>query len=840
MIFDPFLMQSYFGWLIGLSAMVRKTKVSNILKIIFNIGGLLRNIGQLWFIAVPVHVTITECKLASYFLPIANVIYKSALVAFLLWRLRQIESIKLDVWLAPPIVGIESTVNYDVGNESFRCSSDIEHNKVSIIGALVFDTGHSKGSLFTTVMYWNFIRVFLAIISDVIVLSYTLLGFYGDNDLDHAFIEGNIQTVLYICLSYFITADVEIVKVVESKKKVPSGSARNDISTKGSMSEISLSNRTSSQSLASVQFASKHYELSEAEQKNSNDIDEGKVAIVSMKKLSFTECANLVIDGRPTKENNKDTDDDKELYDNEGNKIDIEVIDEEVTDNNFGLIKAISQIWQLVVPNDVTEGQCIALTSLVVTGIFIYRTALQGFLLWRLKGIDNKKIDLWIGSTLFTARIAQFFQIKPEALYDPEEDAHFCSQGLDLARTQVLGYISTDLLIECYVTFRFLQILTKANETALLLAGESREKKRRTLFTAIIYWNFLRLFLAISQSAMFVGWTISGIYRSNDKELASYINNTQILLLIGLSYAITIDAEIVRVIEGRRPSIISKSFKGVSPSSRNPQVPNKNSQSFRTSSSEASNNAITVVESFDNTDYDKIIFKEENQNPSVNKGSSFYEWGKVVTDEKSTKEYDDLIINEDETKEPSVNITSDDAIITREDQGIVNEGEPSVNITSNDAIINQEDQGIVNEGETKEPSVNITSNDAIIIREDQGIVNEGEIKEPSVNITSNDATIIREDQGIVNEGETKEPSVNITSNDAIIVREDQGIVNEGETKEPSVNTTNNDAIIIREDQGIVNEGETKEPSVNTTSNNDAIINQENSAINKTSESTDIV
>ncbi|CAJ0838308.1 9466_t:CDS:1 [Entrophospora sp. SA101] len=102
------------------------------------------------------------------------------------------------------------------------------------------------------------------------------------------------------------------------------------------MSEISLSNRTSNQSLASVQFASKHYELSEAEQKNSDDIDEGKVAIVSMKKLSFTECANLVLDGRSTKENNKDTDDYNELYDNEGNKIDIEVIDEEVTDNNFG------------------------------------------------------------------------------------------------------------------------------------------------------------------------------------------------------------------------------------------------------------------------------------------------------------------------------------------------------------------------------------------------------------------------------------------------------------------------------------------------------------------------
>nr|CAG8622694.1 1231_t:CDS:2 [Entrophospora candida] len=397
-----------------------------------------------------------------------------------------------------------------------------------------------------------------------------------------------------------------------------------------------------------------------------------------------------------------------------------------------GLIKAISQVWQLVVPNDVTEGQCIALTSLVVTGMFIYRTALQGFLLWRLKGVDNKKRDLWIGVVLFTARVAfnfaQFFQIRPEVVYDDEESAYFCRQGLDLARTQVLGYISIDLLIECYVTFRFMQILTKANKTALLVAGESKtKKKKRTIFTAIIYWNFLRLFLAISQSAMFVGWTISGIYRNNDQESALYINNTQALLLIGLSYAITIDAEIVRVIEGRRPSVGSKSLKNITRYSRNAYVPNKNIQSFQSSSSESSNNA-TIVESFDNNNDVKITPKEENQNPSVNKGSSFDEWGKIVTDRRLTKEYDGLVVNEGEIKEHPVNITSNNVIINQEDQGIVNEGEikkPSVNITSNDAIINQEDQeGIVNEGETKEPSVNITSNNAIINQGDSDDVKD--------------------------------------------------------------------------------------------------------------------
>ncbi|CAJ0751398.1 2070_t:CDS:1, partial [Entrophospora sp. SA101] len=222
-------------------------------------------------------------------------------------------------------------------------------------------------------------------------------------------------------------------------------------------------------------------------------------------------------------------------------------------------------------------------------------------------------------------------------------------------------------------------------------------------------------------------WTISGIYRSNDQELALYINNTQVLLLVGLSYAITIDAEIVRVIEGRRPSVSSKSFKNITRYSRNAYVPNKNIQSFQSSSSETSNNA-TIVESFDKNNDVKIIPKEENQNPSVNKGSSLDEWGKIVTDRRLTKEYDGLVVNEGEIKEHPVNITINNVIINQEDQGIVNEGEikkPSFNTTSNNAIINHEDQeGIVNEGETKEPSVNITSNNAIINQGDSDNVKD--------------------------------------------------------------------------------------------------------------------
>nr|CAG8501676.1 3840_t:CDS:2 [Entrophospora candida] len=293
-----------------------------------------------------------------------------------------------------------------------------------------------------------------------------------------------------------------------------------------------------------------------------------------------------------------------------------------------------------MVPLDMTINECIVLTHLTAAAIYVNKTALQGFLLWRLRNIgddDYKKNDLCIGT------FAQFFKLTPEAFYDEKEKAYYCSQGVDMARTPVLGFLLTDLLIDIYVTLRFTQILNKANETESLMVGGTKGRK--------------------------ISYIVSGIYRENGEKLSFYINNTQLLLLIGLSYAITVDAEIVRMIEGKKkPSPINyKSFKNTS------------------------------------------------RRPARNV-------------------HDSLIVNEGETKELSVNITSIN-IINQDDRGIVNESETkklSVKITNNDAIINR---GIINEGETKELSVNITNNDAIINQDDRGIVNEGETKESSVNIT---------------------------------------------------------------------------------------------------------
>ncbi|CAJ0842313.1 9319_t:CDS:2 [Entrophospora sp. SA101] len=265
-----------------------------------------------------------------------------------------------------------------------------------------------------------------------------------------------------------------------------------------------------------------------------------------------------------------------------------------------------------MVPLNMTINECIVLTHLTAAAIYVNKTALQGFLLWRLRNIgddDYKKNDLYIGT------FAQFFKLTPEAFYDEKEKAYYCSQGVDMARTPVLGFLLTDLLIDIYVTLRFTQILNKANETESLMVGGTKGRKIR------------------------------------------------------LSYAITVDAEIVRMIEGKKkPSPI-------------------NSKSFKNTSRRPARNV-----------HDSLIVNEgEPKELSVN-----------ITSINIINQDDRGIVNESETKKLSVKITNNDAIINR---GIINEGETkelSVNITNNDAIINQDDRGIVNEGETKESSVNIT------------------------------------------------------------------------------------------------------------------------------------
>jgi hypothetical protein len=77
----------------------RQTNVSNILKIIFNFGNILR-FGATWgSYMTPEVATLLQCTSLQYVAYIGNVLARVSLTAFLLWRLKQIHNTKLDNWV---------------------------------------------------------------------------------------------------------------------------------------------------------------------------------------------------------------------------------------------------------------------------------------------------------------------------------------------------------------------------------------------------------------------------------------------------------------------------------------------------------------------------------------------------------------------------------------------------------------------------------------------------------------------------------------------------------------------------------------------------------------------
>ncbi|CAB5396361.1 unnamed protein product [Rhizophagus irregularis] len=104
-----------------------------------------------------------------------------------------------------------------------------------------------------------------------------------------------VKCIIYILLSYVITIDAEIVHAIESK------------------------GRPSTKTVKSIQSADDHISsiLSSSDQIRSQVIDNDKIIVVSMKRLSFFECANTVL-------KNEDDDDDDKNHENDENKDDDE------------------------------------------------------------------------------------------------------------------------------------------------------------------------------------------------------------------------------------------------------------------------------------------------------------------------------------------------------------------------------------------------------------------------------------------------------------------------------------------------------------------------------------
>jgi hypothetical protein len=102
------------------------------------------------------------------------------------------------------------------------------------------------------------------------------------------------------------------------------------------------------------------------------------------------------------------------------------------------------------------------------------------------------------------------------------------------------------MAIDLFVTYRMVQILRKANQDSK--RANVTNPFNRTIFTSVMYWNFLGLGISI------VYHIVSAIQVSNfgiNTKQSYAIPGVGTLVYIALSYLITIDAEIVRAIQGR-------------------------------------------------------------------------------------------------------------------------------------------------------------------------------------------------------------------------------------------------------------------------------------------------
>ncbi|CAG8513350.1 7757_t:CDS:2 [Diversispora eburnea] len=200
--------------------------------------------------------------------------------------------------------------------------------------------------------------------------------------------------------------------------------------------------------------------------------------------------------------------------------------------------------------------------------------------------------------------------------------------------------IVTDFSIDIYITVRLVQILLKANKnTAGLRVNVGREKKR-TLFTAVMYWNFVRLAVAFGINLMAV-LNLLPLTSEFGQYFVKLFFNTFFFVL--MSYVVTVDAEIVKVIEGENQNK-KRSSKSTNENSSYPSSPT-NRATYKSAALLPKNNTSSSPQS----DY----------NVSV-KRLSFFEWtnlvlsfgsGKNHTQEFTQEEFEEIIEGSSEATE---------------------------------------------------------------------------------------------------------------------------------------------------------------------------------------------
>ncbi|CAG8738410.1 16662_t:CDS:2, partial [Gigaspora rosea] len=181
----------------------------------------------------------------------------------------------------------------------------------------------TKRTLFTAVMYWNFLRLTI----DFFFNAITVIIAVGNSSINYSVLYG-LMCFVTITQSYLITVDAEIVKVIEgSNENPPNIEWLNSIiddgrGTRGVPSSSSSTSRSismyqkimkswvpsTSTSTRRSQYTPPSAWIRESmlgqRQTGSFQLDKGKIVVVSMQRLSFFEWANMVTDSVRLMDNN--------------------------------------------------------------------------------------------------------------------------------------------------------------------------------------------------------------------------------------------------------------------------------------------------------------------------------------------------------------------------------------------------------------------------------------------------------------------------------------------------------------------------------------------------------
>ncbi|CAG8583441.1 10214_t:CDS:2 [Diversispora eburnea] len=320
----------------------------------------------------------------------------------------------------------------------------------------------------------------------------------------------------------------------------------------------------------------------------------------------------------------------------------------------FRFVLAFAPTWI-----DLSGCHFISYMAHIVT--FFYGTSLAIFLLWRLRQIESSQLDKWASiillSTRTIAHLTTFGFVRVFLSKRPLRN--WCI--IDQTRLKIPETITVviDFLIDIYITVRLVQVLRIANENAAGLGSSVGRKTKRTLFTAVMYWNFVRLAVAFGLNLITVVVLVTRSTRIGsipDQLVAITFFNTFFFIL--MSYVVTVDAEIVKVIEGENQNKKGSS-KSTSEKSSYPSSPT-NRATAGSGSLPKYNTSDTPTSPTSKNDYDISM-----------KRLSFFEWANFVLgfrhennnmQEFTQKEFEEIIggSSEANNRDPEKGETTND------------------------------------------------------------------------------------------------------------------------------------------------------------------------------------